>query len=348
MSTGSWSGENRVTSQGPTNSVLDVAGLRVGHFHREQGGFLTGTTVIIFDRGATVAVDVRGGGPGTRETDALAPGSLIESVDALVFSGGSAYGLDAASGVMAYLEDKSQGFPVGSKEGEVVPIVPGAVIFDLGRGGNFRARPDGSFGRAAAEAASGETAEWGSVGAGMGAVSGGIKGGVGSASSVLRDGAVVGAMVVVNSRGSIFNPSSGMPYEIDIGLDGEFEEYRWALRKHPRPPQAPQSGGFALNTTVGAVVTNIPLSKTECLKFAQVAHDGLARAVRPVHTYFDGDTLFGASVPWVGDPTAGDETHRSKAQLSEVFETGAICLARAVLHAVLGARGKGQFEGVLD
>lgn len=348
MSAGSLGAGYQSISHGPTNSVLDISGLRVGHFHKEEGGYLTGTTVIIFDRGATTAVEVRGGGPGTRETDALAPWNLIDSVDALMFSGGSAYGLDAASGVMAYLEDRSQGYSVGLAEGEVVPIVPGAVIFDLGRGGNFRARPDGSFGRAAAESASAEGVEWGSVGAGMGAVSGGVKGGVGSASAVLSNGTVVGAMVVVNSRGSIFSPTTGIPYEIDQEINGEFEHYRRALMKRLPAPRSAQSTGSALNTTVGAVVTDIPLSKAECLKFAQVAHDGLARTVRPAHTYFDGDTIFGVSVPGVPNPPGEPEGRPSKAELCEVFEIGAGCLARAIVHAVLGARGKKGFKGVLD
>lgn len=189
------------------DAVTDVAGVRVGHATRVGGGWLTGTTVVLAPKGGAVAaVDVRGGGPGTKETDALDPRNLVQRVEAVVLTGGSAYGLDAASGVMAWLEEQGRGVRVGPEPTHVVPVVPAACVFDLGRGGDFRARPDAATGRAAVEAAAatppGAPVTEGCVGAGAGAVIGALKGGVGTASVVLDSGITVGALVVANAVGS--------------------------------------------------------------------------------------------------------------------------------------------------
>ena len=195
---------------GARNDLTDVSGIRVGHHHRIGRGWRTGTTVVLPPAGTVGAVDVRGGGPGTRETDALDPRNLVAHVHAVCLTGGSAYGLSAADGVMAWLEEHGVGHLVGDDPTRVVPIVPTAVLFDLGRGGQYRHRPDPSFGRAAAAAAArgrrpAPVVE-GSVGAGAGASAGGAAGGVGSASAVLPDGTTVAALVAVNAAGGVFDP----------------------------------------------------------------------------------------------------------------------------------------------
>lgn len=203
--------------RGTTDSITDVPGLRVGHARVAGDGALSGTTVVLAPVGGVVAaVDVRGGGPGTRETDALDPRNVVRRIDAVVLTGGSAYGLDSAAGVMAWLEERRRGVRVGPDPSHVVPVVPAACVFDLGRGGDFTARPDASTGRAAVEAAdaSGDHAhvETGAVGAGTGAVVGGLRGGVGTASVVLESGITVGALVVVNAVGSAVDPATGALY----------------------------------------------------------------------------------------------------------------------------------------
>lgn len=303
---------------GHTNSLLDVAGLRVGHHHRTTGGYRTGTTVVLAPPGGMVAgVDVRGAAPGTRETELLDPRNLVERVHAVVLSGGSAYGLSAACGVMTRLADAGIGFPVS---GGVVPIVPAAVIYDLGRGGVFRATPDADFGAAAYDAAAhaaasassvgGDSAQgggrdprglrWGettapgyasgSIGAGAGAMAGGLAGGVGTASVVLPSGATVAALAVVNAAGSVLDPYGGSLAGARYGLPGEFDHLR-----EPSPDEVAAwrpAGPTSLNTTIGVVATDLTLTKAQCAKLAAVAHDGLARAIRPAHTMVDGDTVF--------------------------------------------------------
>ncbi|WP_264935177.1 P1 family peptidase, partial [Streptomyces sp. A012304] len=192
------------------DALTDVAGLRVGHATRTGDGWLTGTTVVLApEGGAVAAVDVRGGGPGTKETDALDPRNVVQRVDAIVLTGGSAYGLDAASGVMAWLEEQGRGVPVGPDPAHVVPVVPAACVFDLARGGDFRARPDAAIGRAAVEAAAasepGAPVPEGCVGAGTGAAVGALKGGVGTAAKVLDSGITVAALVVANAVGSVLD-----------------------------------------------------------------------------------------------------------------------------------------------
>lgn len=325
---------------GPTNTLTDVAGLRVGHSTLRGDGALTGTTVVLMPEGGAVAgVDVRGGGPGTRETDLLDPRGAVERVHAIVLTGGSAYGLAAADGVMRRLGDAGVGLPVGAP-GEVVPIVPGAVIFDLGRGGSFPARPDASTGAAAYDAAvdGGDgPVPLGVVGAGTGAVAGGLKGGVGSASVVLADGTTVGVLVVVNPVGSAVDPMTGELHAARHGLPGEFA----LVAPDPRELAAaralagdlpgPAAGRTVLATTIGVVATDLTLTKAQCAKVAGIAHDGMARAIAPVHTMFDGDTIFAVAT---GQRPAPDPL-----ALHRLLDAAGECFTRAVGHAMLAAEG---------
>jgi L-aminopeptidase/D-esterase-like protein len=267
--------------------ITDIPGVLVGHHQRRGRGWRTGTTVVRVDGGAMASCDVRGGGPGTRETDLLDPVAMIDRVQAICLSGGSAYGLAAAHGVMRWHEEHHAGFPVGPQPHQVVPIVPAAVIFDLGRGGNFANRPDDSFGYTACNATRRGAVPMGSVGAGTGAMAGGLQGGVGTASITLPDGIIVGSLAVVNAAGQVISPTTGLPrFHEGITLRRPAADQRRALIDATRTPPTP------LNTTIGVVATSAALSKPECAKMAAVAHDGLARAIRPVHSMFDGDTIF--------------------------------------------------------
>lgn len=310
-----------------TDSILDVGGLAVGNHDRIGDGWLTGTTAVVFTDGAVCSVDVRGAGPGTRETDLLDPRNLVDRVHAIVLSGGSAYGLDAAGGAMRVLEARRTGFPVGPEPQHVVPIVPAAVVFDLGRGGDFTARPDQSFGALAVENASEQTFARGNAGAGAGAVAGGVKGGLGSASEQLEF-ARVGAVFVANAGGDVVDRDDGTLYGDPRRTTPTAEDAERA-RQYLRQP-----GGLLANTTIGVVATDVALTKAEAQKFAGIAHDGLARAVRPAHTYFDGDTVFAASTIRRELDAVGVER---AALLVELFEAGARCVARAVVDAVLRA-----------
>lgn len=322
-----------------TDSIVDVPGIAVGHATSSKRGWRTGTTAVLAPLGTVGGVDVRGGGPGTHETDLLRPENLVHHVNAICLTGGSAYGLAAAGGVMAELEQRGIGFPVGAEDGsDVVPIVPAAVIYDLGRGGAFGNRPDATFGSRAARAARRTAPAQGSVGAGTGAMAGGLQGGVGSASLTLPDGRVVGAIAVVNSAGSVIDPSTGLPWESrGHGLRRPSRTDRDALEAHLlslRPP---------LNTTIGVVATSAALSKAECHKFASIAHDGLARAIRPAHSLFDGDTIFAlatgsdAGAGSAVTPADGAAARVRAIELSPLFEAGALCFAMACTRAVLTA-----------
>ncbi|MBZ3910109.1 P1 family peptidase [Streptomyces acidiscabies] len=325
------------------DALTDVAGIRVGHATRVGGGWLTGTTVVLAPEGGAVgAVDVRGGGPGTKETDALDPRNVVRRVEAVVLTGGSAYGLDSASGVMGWLEERGRGVRVGPEVGHVVPVVPAACVFDLGRGGDFRARPDAGMGRAAVEAAAvsgvGAPVVEGCVGAGTGAVAGVLKGGVGTAGVRLPSGGTVGALVVLNAAGSVVEPGTGALYgELVLGR-GELPEAR--VHEAARVRMAECAAAYApppLNTTLAVVATDLALSKAQAQKLAGVSHDGIARAVRPVHLLNDGDTVFalatGARALDEGDPLA----------LNEVLEAGADAVTRAIVRA---ARAAESVEGV--
>lgn len=326
---------------GPTNSLVDVAGLSVGHVTLREEGWLTGTTVVLApDEGVVAGVDVRGGGPGTRETDLLDPRNVVERVHAICLSGGSAFGLATADGVMRALFEHGIGLPMGAP-GEVVPLVPGAVVFDLGRGGAFANRPDAQTGREAyaaarqARDADGPVPQ-GVVGAGTGAKCGGFKGGIGSASAVLPDGRCVAAIVVLNALGEPVDPRTGELYARRFLLPGELPELgvpdaaeveASRARAAEAPPQIVGCPGMA--TTIGVVATDATLTKAQCAKLAGIAHDGLARAVRPVHTMFDGDTFFGAAT------CAGPAP--DLVGFHAILEAGADVVTRAIAHALLAA-----------
>ncbi|MET8456183.1 P1 family peptidase [Streptomyces parvulus] len=322
------------------DALTDVAGLLVGHATRRGGGWLTGTTVVLApEDGAVAAVDVRGGGPGTKETDALDPRNLVQRVQAVVLTGGSAYGLDAASGVMAWLEERGRGVRVGPDPSHVVPVVPAACVFDLGRGGDFRARPDAGTGRAAVEAAwagagsPGAGVAQGCVGAGTGAVVGTLKGGVGTASTLLDSGVTVAALVVVNAAGSVTDPETGALYG-ELSGGGRVAYPAAEVHEAARLRLAEVAARNApppLNTTLAVVATDAALSKAQAQKLAGTSHDGIARAVRPVHLLSDGDTVFalatGARPLAEGDPLA----------LNEVLAAGADVVTRAIVRAVRAA-----------
>jgi L-aminopeptidase/D-esterase-like protein len=324
---------------GPTNSLADVAGVRVGHADRRGDGWLSGTTVVLApSHGAVAGVDVRGGGPGTRETDLLDPRNLVERIHAVVLSGGSAFGLSTADGVMRRLFDDGVGLPMGGPR-QVVPIVPGAVIFDLGRGGDFSAHPDASFGQRAyddAVAHGSGPVTGGSAGAGTGARAGGLRGGLGSASTVLSDGSTVAVLVVVNSFGSCVDPATGELYAARFMLPGEIPplaapsvEDLAAAEESARGVPGPEWMRPGLATTVGVVATDLTLTKAQCAKVSGIAHDGLARAVRPVHTMFDGDTVFAMAT---GTRQAPDVPG-----FHALLDAAGDCFTRAVGHAILRA-----------
>ncbi|MYX96911.1 hypothetical protein GT045_19335 [Streptomyces sp. SID486] len=317
------------------DALTDVAGLRVGHATLTGDGRLTGTTVVLApEGGAVAAVDVRGGGPGTKETDALDPRNVVQRIDAVVLTGGSAYGLDAASGVMAWLEEHGRGVPVGTDPAHVVPVVPAACVFDLGRGGDFRARPDAATGRAAVEAAAGAAGTRvteGCVGAGTGAVVGRLKGGVGTASTVLDSGITVAALVVANAAGAALDPGTGVLYgelfqgRIAYPEDGVHEAACRRLAETAAGNTPPP-----LNTTLAVVATDAALSKAQAQKLAGTAHDGIARAVRPVHLLHDGDTVFALATgtrPLDPHPLA----------LNDILAAGADLVTRAIVRAVRAA-----------
>ncbi|AWE50819.1 MULTISPECIES: P1 family peptidase [Streptomyces] len=319
------------------DALTDVAGLRVGHATRTGDGWLTGTTVVLApEGGAVAAVDVRGGGPGTKETDALDPRNVVQKVEAIVLTGGSAYGLDAATGVMAWLEEQRRGVRVGPDPAHVVPVVPAACVFDLGRGGDFRARPDAGTGRAAVEAAAaseaGGAVREGCVGAGTGATVGLVKGGVGTASTVLESGITVAALVVANAAGSAVEPGTGALYgELSHGLvDLPEAHVHEAARRRLAEIADTNAPPPPLNTTLAVVATDAGLTKAQAQKLAGTSHDGIARAVRPVHLLNDGDTVFALATgerALDADPLA----------LNDVLAAGADMVTRAIVRAVRAA-----------
>ncbi len=307
-------------------TLTAVPGLRVGHWTHESGS--TGCTVVIADGGAVAGVDVRGGGPGTRETDLLAPAMSVQRVHAVVLSGGSAYGLAAADGVMAHLEKLGIGFRAGPS---VVPIVPAAILFDLGIG-DPSVRPGAREGRLAAEAASRSPVRAGSVGAGAGASVGkmfgrgrAMRGGLGSAAISLPGGLVVGALAAVNALGDVVDPATG---RIVAGARGEDGSGFADTMAHLRSGAATRRAQPAGNTTVAVVAANVDWTKAQASKVAQMAHDGLARAVRPAHMPFDGDTVFALG-------TGGRRTDASL--LGIIGALAAEALATAIVSAVTSA-----------
>jgi L-aminopeptidase/D-esterase-like protein len=333
------------------SAITDVGGIRVGHHHRLDpdaslgAGWATGSTVVLTPPGTVGAVDVRGGAPGTRETDLLDPANSVRYVDAVLLTGGSSYGLAAADGVMQWLEEHERGVAM---DGGLVPIVPGAVIFDLPVGG-WGCRPTAEFGYAAADSA-GEDVAIGTVGAGTGARAGVLKGGVGTASMLLDSGVTVGALVVVNPAGNVIDPATGLPWM--AYLIGEFGLV---------PPPADQVAAFAdldakqspLNTTIAVVATDAALGPAACQRVAVAAHDGLARAIRPSHTPLDGDTVFAlatGAVEVASPPTTPASMLPETTLTSAVGAAAADCLTRAVLVGVLAAEsvaGIPTYRGML-
>ncbi len=326
---------------GPLNSITDIAGIRVGHATDERVG--TGVTALLFDGAWTAAVDVRGGGPGVRETETLAVHNVVDGIHAICLSGGSVFGLSAADGVIDHLSEQGVGMRLRAG-GRPIPIVPGAVLHDLNNAGDkdWAESPYRALGRQAAIAAAGGAIELGSVGAGRGAMAGYLKGGIGSASIVLEDGIVVAALAAVNPVGSVFMPDGetywAWPYEID----GEFGGHRPGAMSpaiHPAPDETRlrelgrlQAGA---NTTLAIVATNADLSKAEAQRMAMMAQDGLARAIRPVHTPFDGDLVFAVASGAVALPT-----DRSRQwQAARLGSAAADCLARAIARGVFHAGG---------
>lgn len=325
------------------NAITDVPGIKVGHYTDLEN--LTGTTVILPEGGAVAGVDIRGSAPGTRETDLLNPVNLVEKVQAIVLSGGSAYGLESVTGVMRYLEEQGLGHPVGDKEHQaIVPIVPAAVLFDL-MVGSHAVRPTAEAGYQAAQTAKGGPVAQGVVGAGTGARNGGLKGGLGTASAVLPGGLVVGALVGANAHGRSHDPATGELYARYLELEGEFN-----LKRPPQrfgPPDYSDMFASPLqtsNTVIGAVATNAKLNKAQAQKVAMMAHDGIARAVFPAHTMFDGDVIFSLAT--------GQIEIEGPAELSRLGAVAADVFARALLHGVLQATSAGgllswrdQYEG---
>ena len=324
---------------------------------------MTGTTVVSVAQGAVPGVDVRGGGPGTRETDALDPRNLVDVVHAVCLTGGSAYGLAAADGVMEVLASRGLGVRVGPGPREVVPVVPTAVIFDLGRGGVFANHPDAGFGRRAITAARTMPPARGAVGAGVGAAAGGLQGGVGTASARVTfgegDGVLVGALAVVNASGAVIDPSTGLPWQVaGFRLRRPNATDRASLLAVTTPAEP-------LNTTIGVIATSGRLTKAEVSRLASVGHDGIARAVRPSHSMFDGDTIFamatgdseidtGASTPEgrEGWPTERGVSYRGPdtrtSRLNRILDAAAQCFASACTDAIVSATAVGSRPAYRD
>jgi L-aminopeptidase/D-esterase-like protein len=331
-----------VSAQSSARGITDVPGIRVGHHTLSERP--TGCTVILADGdGAVGGVSQRGGAPGTRETDLLQPSHLVERVNAIVLSGGSAFGIAAADGVVRYLEERKIGYRTGAG---VVPIVPAAILFDLGFGGDASIRPTADCGYRAAAAASNGVVPEGNVGAGAGATVGKLggrgadgrrmpmKAGIGSASIALGNGLVVGAIVAVNAVGDIIDPTSGRVVAGVRNPDGTLADARRILRESP----APSSPRPAENTTIAVVATNARLTKEQANRLALMADDGLARAINPSHTIGDGDTVFAlATGIWDG-----------QANITVIGGLAAEALSEAVVRAATQATASGGLPAARD
>ena len=326
----------RAQAPPPNTTLTAVPGIRVGHHTLADRP--TGCTVVLPDGSAVAGVDVRGSAPGTRETDALDPVNVIQEVHAIVLSGGSAFGLAAADGVMQYLDERNIGFKVRNVN---VPIVPGVVLIDLFVGANPKVRPDADCGYRAAQAATTAPVLQGNVGAGAGATVGksagldrAMKGGLGSAALVLPDGLVVAAMAAVNALGDVIDPATGQVVAGVRTADGRgLADARALLRSG-----APLAAFAGANSTIGVIATNARLTKTQATKIAQMAHDGYARAIAPIHTMADGDTVFTlATGVWTGPP-----------EVSRIGALAADVMADAVVRAVREAAGIPRFPAARD
>jgi L-aminopeptidase/D-esterase-like protein len=319
-----------------SKGLTAVEGLKVGHHTLKERP--TGCTVILAERGATAGVDVRGSAPGTRETDLLSPTATVEQVHAIVLSGGSAFGLDSATGVMKYLEQRGIGFKVGTA---TVPIVPAAILFDLGIG-DQTIRPTADCGLAAATAATDGPVVEGNVGAGAGATVGkmagrerAMKGGIGTAAIVLADGLVVAAIVAVNARGDIIDPQTGRVVAGMRTEDGKgLADVRTQLHGTTAKPPADEP---LQNTTIGVVATNATLTKVQATKVAQMAHDGLARAIVPAHTTGDGDAIFALATGV-----------RPAASVDTIGALAAEAMSEAIVRAVRAATGIPGYPAARD
>jgi len=312
---------------GPRNLITDVAGLKVGN--AQNDALKSGSTVLVGDKPFTAAVHVMGGAPGSRETDLLAPDKMVQEVDALVLSGGSAFGLDAASGVADGLLKQGRGFQLGPAK---IPIVPGAILFDLLNGGdkNWHENPYKALGQAALENASPEFA-LGSIGAGTGATTMDLKGGLGSASLVLESGLTVGALVAANPLGSVTQNGQKNFWAAPFEVNNEYGGFGPALKTDPlfEPnPFAELSTGS--NTTIAIIATDATLTQAQATRLATAAHDGMARAIFPSHTPFDGDLIFAAATceKPLSDPMADPLL---------LGHAASLCLARAIARAVWSA-----------
>ncbi|MDX1395261.1 MAG: P1 family peptidase [Gemmatimonadota bacterium] len=331
---GAGAGDPAVARGGPFG-ITAVEGILLGHHTLSERP--TGCTVILAEAGAVAGVDVRGGSPGTSETALLDPVNSVQSVHGIVLSGGSAFGLETSAGVMRHLEERGVGYPFG---GSRIPIVPAAILFDLGVGDDPSVRPDAGCGYEAARAASAAAPEEGSVGAGAGATVGklrglarAMKGGIGTASVRLEDGLVVAAVVAVNAAGDVIDPASG---EVVAGV--RTDDGRGLADARALVRAATLEMGEGSNTTIGVVATNARLTQAEATKVAQMSQDGLARAIYPSHTPGDGDTMFALAT---GD-LAGD------ASVSLIGTLAADMVVEAILRAVRLARGLPDIPSVSD
>ena len=318
------------------NLITDIPGIRVGH--AGDAALASGTTVVVFDKAVTASVDVRGGGPGTRETALLDPAQTVEGIDAIVLSGGSAFGLDAASGVQAWLREQGRGFHIREA---VVPIVPAAIMFDLLNGGDKnwgRYPPYREFGYLAA-ASAGIDFALGSAGAGLGATTATLKGGVGSASARTPNGVTVGALAVVNAVGTATIGDGPHFWAAPFEQEGEFGGRGWPAQISSADLAIRAKGGPQENTTIVLIATDAQLNKAQCNRLAVMAQDGLARAIYPVHTPLDGDAVFSAAT---GDKPLADPHYG----LAELGMLAANTLARAVARGVYEANAL-PFSGAL-
>jgi len=321
---------------GKKNLITDVDGITVGNAC--DFAAFTGVTAVIPDTAAVGGVDVRGGGPGTRETEVLRPDCLVDRVDAIVLSGGSVYGLEAAAGATSALAAAGRGYAMRDF---VVPIVPSAVLFDLWNGGDKdwgEMPPYRELGRQAIKDSS-DHFSLGNVGAGYGAMAGALKGGLGSCSAVSEDGIQVGALVAANPVGSVLMPGSRHFWAWALEQDAEFGGYGPAKFEGNLPLDAIRSGRLCENTTLGVVATNVALTKGQAQRISIMAQDGYARAIRPVHTPLDGDTIFTLSTEKrpldMPEPLA----------LARIGAIAADCVARAIARAVYSADSLGKMPG---
>ena len=330
-----------MATTGKYNALTDVDGIMVGHYTDTDAA--SGVTVAICPEGAVAGVDVRGSGPCTRETDLLAPANLVEHAQAVVLSGGSVFGLAAADGVVRWLAEKHFGFPLD--KGFVAPIVPAAALYDLDRGSEFVPPITAEWGQKACRAAEKGPVTTGSVGAGTGAWSASIKGGLGTASRIIDSGITAAAMAAVNSDGSVINPATGRPWEIGLEIENEFG--RQGKRAVILPPQSESIP--AGNTTIGIVATDAILTKGQAQKVAQMAHDGMARAIRPSHTIFEGDTIFCMATGKRKLPEIPGYYGTPQARaVSDIGHAAAECMSRAIIRAILTAKSMAGVTAFCD